>query len=74
MGRPQFSFTLEEKEDTKGRVYLFASLAPFLNMVLFIRPEDDTGESPYWHAELKPYTGQQNRQPERARITRKDRR
>ena len=51
----EFSFTLREKEDKNGDMYLFAGIH-MLNAVIFIRPLPKApGEEQKWSAVVKPY-------------------
>jgi hypothetical protein len=61
----EFTFSLKEKVDRFGKIYLFASIK-MLDSVLFVRPTGQSGPdgSPIWFAQLRPYTGQQEGQQE----------
>lgn len=55
MSEGEFHFSLTERRDRNGDVYLFVGLK-MLNSVLFIRPEPVVaGEPQRWQAILKPY-------------------
>lgn len=55
MSQGEFHFTLTEKRDKNGDLYLFGGLQ-MLNAVLFIRPDDgEPGRPKKWKAVLKPY-------------------
>lgn len=55
MSEGEFSFTLTERRDRHGDLYLFAGVR-ILNSVLFVRPEPEVSGRPRrWHAVLKPY-------------------
>lgn len=56
MSTGEFHFTLTEKRDKNGDLYLFGGLK-MLNAVLFIRPEpEEPGRPRKWKAVLKPYS------------------
>ena len=55
MSEGEFHFSLTERRDRNGDVYLFVGLK-MLNSVLFISPEPVVaGEPQRWQAILKPY-------------------
>lgn len=55
MSEGEFSFTLTERRDKHGNLYLFAGVR-ILNSVLFVRPEAEVpGRPRRWQAVLKPY-------------------
>lgn len=55
----EFTFTLTEKFDRNGELYLFGGIR-FFNSVLFVRRNPESpGDPTTWRATLKPY------QPER---------
>lgn len=55
MSDGEFHFTLTEKQDRNGDMYLFAGVR-ILNSVLFIRPAPFVPGAPQrWYAVLKPY-------------------
>ena len=55
MSEGEFTFTLTERRDRNGQIYLFAGLKMF-NSVLFIRKEPTIpGQPQRWQGVLKPY-------------------
>jgi len=56
----EFKFSLTEKRDRNGDMYLFGGIH-FINGVLFVRPTGESGpDGPKWEAVVRPYTGQQH--------------
>lgn len=54
----EFTFTLREKTDRNGTIYLFGSLE-LLNSVVFIRKET-TPKGEIWVAKVKPYRSKED--------------